>query len=332
MTTTIADPLERIAGLIHDRQYEEARTAIDAADQTEETRCELLFLEGCLLESCYDLESGYDKDGARDKFQEALELDADHSAALFHAALLEDQAGNEDDAIELYERCTHLKPAHVNALLNLAVLYEERNDFVSAEAFLQDVLAEHPNHRRAAHFLKSVRSSCTMLYAERRLEERERQTAMLDMAISDFELSVRSRNCLRQMNIRSLSDLLNTSEPELLSYKNFGETSLNEIKAMLSQKGLRLGQALQPAEPVAIHPPEELSGDTTAHLDRPVAQLELSVRAQKALQRLGVMTLGELIQKTEAELLTIKNFGQTSMVEIKKQLTKYGLSFRTQGS
>lgn len=326
MTTTMADPLESIADLICDGQYDAARVAIDAADATDETRCELLFLEGRLLESCYD------REGARAKFQDVVELDPDHSGALFHAALLEDQAGNEDAAIELYEQCTHLKPAHVNALINLAVLYEERNDFVLAETCLQDVLAEHPNHRRATHFLKSVRSSCTMLYDESRLEERERQTAMLDMAISDFELSVRSRNCLRQMNIRSLSDLLNTSEPELLSYKNFGETSLNEIKAMLTQKGLRLGQALQPAEPVVLPPSEEPSGGDSARLDRSVAELELSVRARKALQRLGVATIGELIQKTEAELLTIKNFGQTSMIEIKKQLAKYGLSFRAQES
>jgi DNA-directed RNA polymerase subunit alpha len=45
------------------------------------------------------------------------------------------------------------------------------------------------------------------------------------------------------MNIKSLGDLLKTTEQELLAYKNFGETSLNEIKALLAQKGLRLGQA-----------------------------------------------------------------------------------------
>ena len=47
------------------------------------------------------------------------------------------------------------------------------------------------------------------------------------------------------MKIRTLGDLLKITEAELLSYKNFGETSLVEIKAMLSQKGLRLGQGLE---------------------------------------------------------------------------------------
>ena len=55
------------------------------------------------------------------------------------------------------------------------------------------------------------------------------------------------------MNIRTLGDLLQTTEQELLSYKNFGETSLNEIKALLAQKGLRLGQAVE--DPKARRPP-----------------------------------------------------------------------------
>src|SRR2546423_12273524 len=72
----------------------------------------------------------------------------------------------------------------------------------------------------------------------------DRRSQVLDIPITDFELSVRSRNCLKKMNIKSLGDLLRTTEQELLSYKNFGETSLNEIKALLAQKGLRLGQSV----------------------------------------------------------------------------------------
>ena len=67
---------------------------------------------------------------------------------------------------------------------------------------------------------------------------------MLDTPVTDFELSVRARNCLKKMNIRTLGDLLKVSEAELLSYRNFGETSLVEIKNMLSSKGLRLGQGV----------------------------------------------------------------------------------------
>ena len=152
------------------------------------------------------------------------------------------------------------------------------------------------------------------------------------MPISDFELSVRARNCLRQMNIKTLGDLLRISESELLSYKNFGETSLNEIKAMLAQKGLTLGQGTpQPVEQPTFARPVAVSPDTRANLDRPVSELELSVRSRKALQRLGITTLGELSNRSEPELINIKNFGQTSLTEIKRQLAAHGLSLRQPG-
>jgi DNA-directed RNA polymerase subunit alpha len=63
-------------------------------------------------------------------------------------------------------------------------------------------------------------------------------------------------------------------------------------------------------------------------LATPVADLELSVRSRKALGRLRVATLGELASKTEADLLSCKNFGQTSLNEIKQRLSEYGLELR----
>ena len=62
--------------------------------------------------------------------------------------------------------------------------------------------------------------------------------------------------------------------------------------------------------------------------NRSVAELELSVRSRKCLQRLGINTLGELISRSEAELMAIKNFGQTSLVEIERRLGELGLSLR----
>jgi DNA-directed RNA polymerase subunit alpha len=142
---------------------------------------------------------------------------------------------------------------------------------------------------------------------------------------------VRARNCLKKMQIRTLGDLLKISEAELLSYKNFGETSLVEIKNMLSSKGLRLGQGLEGGnysrarkdiiESLRASVPEST-------LNKPISVLELSVRARKALQLLNIGTLGELASRTEAELMGVKNFGQTSLVEIKEKLTLHGLTLR----
>jgi hypothetical protein len=74
---------------------------------------------------------------------------------------------------------------------------------------------------------------------------------MLDTPVTDFELSVRARTCLKKMNIRTLGDLLRITEAELMSYKNFGETSLFEIKKMLSAKRPALGQGLEDAHRAA---------------------------------------------------------------------------------
>ena len=63
-------------------------------------------------------------------------------------------------------------------------------------------------------------------------------------------------------------------------------------------------------------------------LNKAVGDLELSVRSRKALQRLGVNSVGELATRTEAELLGVKNFGQTSLLEIKQRLTELGLGLR----
>jgi len=216
--------------------------------------------------------------------------------------------------------------------LNLAVLYEDHGLLTQAEHMARDVLGEFPNHTRAQELLKSILSSQSMSSEDRASRDIEMGDTSLEMPITDFELSVRSRNCLRQMNIRTMGDLLRTTEPELLSYKNFGETSLNEIKALLSQKGLRLGQAAVPApEPQPLRQQSLLryTGDAATAMRKPISDLELSVRSRKCLQRLGISTLGELASRSESELLTTKNFGQTSLSEIKRQLALHGLGLRT---
>jgi DNA-directed RNA polymerase subunit alpha len=133
------------------------------------------------------------------------------------------------------------------------------------------------------------------------------------------------------MDIRTLGDLLKVSEAELLSYKNFGETSLVEIKAMLTQRGLRLGQNLETqyhrVRADVYEDLLELTDEET--LNRSITTLDFSVRSRKALQLLGVQTIGDLATRTEAELMGIKNFGNTSLVEVRERLATLGLDLRT---
>ena len=70
-----------------------------------------------------------------------------------------------------------------------------------------------------------------MYYDEDQERREDKRNKILRTPINDFELSVRSRNCLAKMGVHTLGDLVKKTEPELLSYKNFGETSLQEIKA-----------------------------------------------------------------------------------------------------
>jgi DNA-directed RNA polymerase subunit alpha len=66
----------------------------------------------------------------------------------------------------------------------------------------------------------------------------------LDKSVEELELSVRSYNCLKNANIRTIRELVQKTEGEMLKTKNFGRKSLNEIKEILSGMGLSLGMRL----------------------------------------------------------------------------------------
>jgi DNA-directed RNA polymerase subunit alpha len=63
--------------------------------------------------------------------------------------------------------------------------------------------------------------------------------------VSELELSVRSSNCLKNANIRYIGDLVQKTEMDMLKTKNFGRKSLNEIKELLAEMGLRFGMKLE---------------------------------------------------------------------------------------
>jgi DNA-directed RNA polymerase subunit alpha len=265
-------------------------------------------------------------------YERALNENPDHEIACFSLAVLYDRRAEDAKAIELYERICTSPPVHLNALMNLAILYEDNNHYDEAHRCLDAILRTNPNHNRARLYMKDVESARSMYYDEDAERRGGQRNAVLEIPITDFELSVRSRNCLKKMNIKSLGDLLRTTEQELLSYKNFGETSLNEIKALLASKGLRLGQAAEENKPgpagLARRAPV-VAGNVPAELmNKSVADLELSVRSRKALQRLNINSLAELASRTEDELLGCKNFGHTSLNEIKQQLGSFGLGLR----
>ncbi len=73
----------------------------------------------------------------------------------------------------------------------------------------------------------------------------------LDKSVEELELSVRSYNCLKNANIRTIRELVLKTEAEMLKTKNFGRKSLNEIKEILHSMGLSLGMRLD--QPASAH-------------------------------------------------------------------------------
>jgi DNA-directed RNA polymerase subunit alpha len=316
--------LARAEALRNASKAQEALALLDGLSGAVEQTAEYLYQRGATVAAL-----GGNPTEVVALFERAVEKDPGHSGALFGLAMENDRRGNDEDALELYQRSAARFPAHVGALLNLGVMYEDRQQFEKARSCYQRILDAYPNEPRARLFLKDTQASSDMVYDEDAQRRRDRLSQLLGIPVTDFELSVRSRNCLQKMGVMTLGDLTRTTEQELLASKNFGETSLNEIKEMMASKGLELGQlAHEKARVETTYEPESLSPDEQALLGKPIAELNLSVRARKCMVRLNIQTVGELIRRTGDELLECKNFGVTSLNEVREKLTQYGIKLR----
>jgi hypothetical protein len=163
--------------------------------------------------------------------------------------------------------------------------------------------------------------------------------------VAELEFLIRTKNCLRAEEIIYVGDLVQKTEEELMAVRNFGQKCLNEIKEYLKQFDLELGMLvpdwhLLTAEqlvdefnellksryfPRVPPPPPELDDSTLVKLFLTVEELDLSVRALRCLQKASITYVGDLVQKLEAELLKMRNFGRKSLNEVKKELAPMGL-------
>lgn len=269
---------------------------------------------------------------ALDLYSRAVEANGEHRRALFRLAYNLDLRGEDDEAIAYYQKLVTMEPVDGNTLVNLGLLYEDSGSFRRAADCFRKAVRADVHNERARLFLRDAEASMTMYYDEEKERRADKRQKVLEIPVTDFELSVRSRNCLDRMNIRTLGDLTKVSEQELLRFKNFGETSLQEIKDMLGSKGLRLGQALEDeggAAPAAFEEEPEEEPQIVTESDsitaRPIEELNLGVRARRAVDALNIRTIGDLAERSETELLKLKNFGQTSLNEIKQRLGEMGL-------
>jgi DNA-directed RNA polymerase subunit alpha len=82
-------------------------------------------------------------------------------------------------------------------------------------------------------------------------------------------------------------------------------------------------------EPEVVSEVETVDGEINPYLSRPVDDLELSVRSANCLRNANIRFIGELVQRTENEMLKTKNFGRKSLNEIKQLLSEMGLGLGT---
>lgn len=287
---------------------------------------ELDFYLGRVLE-----DSGQYQD-ALDCYRRSIDISPNYAECLFRAAYLADLRGLDSLAKDFYSRIgPESHRVYVNACLNLALIYEDEEDYEKAIVCCRRALKIAPLNRRAKLFLSNAEAAANMYYSPEETKQSERLEAILRVPVSDFELSVRSRNCLSSMNIQCLGDLIKRTESEMLAYKNFGETSLREIKEMLAAKGLRLGMMREDAATRQAMERQRKNANAEL-LGKSIDELELGVRARKCMETLGIATIGELVAKTEAELAGTRNFGRVSLTEIKKKLGDLGLSFKDGGA
>jgi DNA-directed RNA polymerase subunit alpha len=301
---------------------DEAEKLLRSVASQAASRAEYSFQMGCIWADRGDALT------AVEYFERAVDMDPHHTRALFWLAAENSLRGNDDEAIRLYERSLSRPPYFVGALLNLGLMYEDREQYDAAAFCFRRVCDFDPRNERAALYLKDIDATQGMYYDEDSARQEARLKQLLGRPVTDFELSVRSRNCLAAMDIETLGDLTEISEQELLSGKNFGETSLHEIRELLSAHGLRIGQNLHKIHSRETFSDQGMSAEEQALMNKLVIDLNMSVRSRKCMARLNIQTVGQLVQRTADELLSSRNFGVTSLNEIRAKLTEIGLKLR----
>lgn len=300
---------------------DDALKIIKSFSHTHANSAELYYQWGHCLDDVGEYQEAFNK------YEQSLKIDPDHAKALFRVAFNYDMDGEDEKAIEYYEKCIKLQPAFKNAFINLGILYEDNGKCDDAIFCFETVLDAEPTNLRAALFLKDANASMAMYYDEEVSKKQGKESEVLNIPISDFELSVRSKNCLEKMNIRTLKDLTRITEADLLSFKNFGETSLNEIKAILSQKGLRLGQALEGYSEENLFSKINKDEEHDKVFVETIAEIGLSTRCRNALSNAGIETIADIQEKTEEELLR-EGVKKSYVDELKEALAKAGLHLK----
>lgn len=121
--------------------------------------------------------------------------------------------------------------------LTLEVWTDSSISPVEAIGYSAEILSSHLG--QFINFEEEVEEEIVEVTEESKINEH------LFRSVDELELSVRSNNCLKNANIRTIGELVQKTDAEMLKTRNFGKKSLNEIKAILTEMGLSLGMKLE---------------------------------------------------------------------------------------
>jgi DNA-directed RNA polymerase subunit alpha len=299
-------------------RYEEAEAHVERLLK-KDTGAEGHYLRGLLA----DLQGFHAE--AVEAYEKALEAEPGHAKSLFRLAYIMDLSGEDSRALELYEQLRKLRPMHLHTMMNLGVLYEDRGDFERAAQCFESVLDYFPTHPRARLYLADAKASLTMYYDEDAARREAKIQQVLSQPVAELSFSPRVRNALIKLGVSTIGDLVSKSDEELLAVPNFGRTSLRELKEFLGSKGLTMVSSGAAAEEAGA-PAAALAAAGEEVLQKNLADFEWSGRIRKVFEKLGIVTVSDLMSRTESELLKNKNLGQTSIKEIRKKLGQLGLA------
>ena len=163
----------------------------------------------------------------------------------------------------------------------------------------------------------------------KKFSENKGDNTVLLQPVDILNLSERSGNCLCSVDIRTIGELIQKTEMELLKIRNLGRKSIREIKQRLSGLELHLAMNNDPSD-IKIRPKNELkidSKETCSKLTSLLSDVELSVRCRNFLALYGVNYVWELVRFKENELNNIPNLGRKTIDELKNIVEEKGFRF-----
>ena len=143
------------------------------------------------------------------------------------------------------------------------------------------------------------------------------------MKVEELDFSSRTENALRRAGINTVEEIISFTEDEIIKVRNIGETGFAEIWKKLHGLGLSFREREIYTMGMLVERPE-VKGEKV--LEMTLEELDFSVRTYTCLKRAGINTVDDLLQRTESDMIKIRNLGKKSLDEVILKLSALGLS------